>query len=60
MKLNWLEDEIPNKASLISTVAWITIVTVGLGGSWKYAVGATVIALTVDKLAYEIKIAGEQ
>lgn len=59
MKIQWLEHKIPNKASLVSTVAWITIVTIGLGGLWRYAVGASVVALTVDKFAYEIKIAGE-
>lgn len=60
MKIDWLEHDIPNKASLTSTVAWITIVTIGLGGSWQYALGASIVALTFDKFVHEIKIAGEQ
>lgn len=60
MKIDWLEDDIPNKASLISTVTWITIVTVGLEGSWQYALGASAVAVVFDKLVHEIKISGEK
>jgi hypothetical protein len=60
MKIHWLEHDISNKASLISTLAWINIATVGLGGSWHYALGASVVAVTFDKLVHEIKIAGEE
>lgn len=60
MKIDWFEHDIPNKASLFSTIAWINIATVVLGGSWHYALGASVVALTFDKLVYEIKIAGQK
>lgn len=57
--MSWLNHEISNKESLAYTVGWIFFSVGTVSKNWNVAIGASVIALTLDKLYYEYKIAGE-